>query len=486
MTAARLCHTVTGRSMADLITARDDVRAADIVELRLDGVSDLEVAGALQNRRLPVIVTCRPVWEGGRFDGSEETRQRILRQAVELGAEVVDIEWRAGFDDLVRTCRSQVLLSSHDFDGVPRDLLPRAAEMRAVGTAAIKIAVTTSTLTDTLVLRDIARDGNAVVIGMGDAGVVTRLLASRFGSVWTYAGDGVAPGQIPAARMVDEFRFRDVGPLTRLFGVISRTALHSASPAMHNAAFREAGIDAVYVPLCAADFDDFERFSDAMGIEGASVTIPFKRDALSRAADADALTRSVGAANTLRRRGNAWEATNTDVAGFLAPLEPAIVPSLDGVRAAVLGAGGSARAVIVGLRSRGALVSVHARREEHAREVAASLGASSGPFPPPPGSWDLLVNTTPLGGAALREESPLPGGPFDGRVVYDLTYGPGESRLVSEARHAGLQTLDGLAMLAAQAELQFEWWTGRRPSPGLMLEAAERRLGRGTVMNQRG
>ena len=74
----------------------------------------------------------------------------------------------------------------------------------------------------------------------------------------------------------------------------------------------------------------------------------------------------------------------------------------------------------------------------------------------------------------MRDESPLPGGPFTGRLVYDVTYGAGESRLVREARESGCQTLDGLAMLIAQAERQFEWWTGRPPVPGVMRAAIER------------
>jgi shikimate 5-dehydrogenase len=133
--------------------------------------------------------------------------------------------------------------------------------------------------------------------------------------------------------------------------------------------------------------------------------------------------------------------------------------------------------VVVALLSRGAQVTVHARRREQAAEVTGSLGAAIGPWPPARRSWDLLVNCTPLGGAGLRDQSPLPGGPFDGRLVYDLTYGTGESLLVREARAAGCVALDGLPMLVAQAERQFEWWTGRRPVTGVMRAAAHRRLG---------
>src|SRR4030088_2828965 len=112
-----LCVTVTAPTMAELRRQRDEVVDADLVELRLDSVSDPSVAGALAGRRRPVIVTCRPTWEGGRFAGSEEERRRILADALALGAEYVDIEWRARFDELLaQSGGRRVVLSSHDFD----------------------------------------------------------------------------------------------------------------------------------------------------------------------------------------------------------------------------------------------------------------------------------------------------------------------------------------------------------------------------------
>ena len=484
MTSSLLCETVTGRSMADLRAARD-AAVADMVEVRLDGVADLDVAGALHGRRKPVVVTCRPEWEGGRFSGAEEERHRILADALSRGAEFVDVEWaslqgthKPGFGDIVAIDPTRVVVSSHDFEGVPADVEARARAMRAHGAAVIKVAVMPHALRDTLPLLNIAREGGAVVVGMGDAGVPTRLLASRFGSRWSYAGNGVAPGQIPAERMLSQFRYRSVGPSTRIFGVVSSTALHSFSPIMHNAAFAAAGIDAVYVPLQTSEFGDFDEFASALGIEGVSVTIPFKGDALRAAARADDLTRTVGAANTLRRGRDGWDATNTDVAGFLAPLEQTFGRPLTGARASVIGGGGSARAVVVALLSRGARVSVHTRRREQAEAVTASLASGRDAVEigawPIPEEWDLLVNCTPLGSPTMRDESPLPGGPFGGRLVYDVTYGAGESRLLREAREAGCQTLDGLPMLVAQAERQYEWWMGQPPVPGVMRSAIDR------------
>src|ERR671912_2850955 len=107
----------------------------------------------------------------------------------------------------------------------------------------------TERLSDLHTLLRAAGGGSSVLIGMGSAGIATRVLATLYGSRWTYAGNGVAPGQVPAKRMLDEFRFRLVNPKTRVFGVVSSNAMHSFSPVMHNAAFAAADLDAVYVPL---------------------------------------------------------------------------------------------------------------------------------------------------------------------------------------------------------------------------------------------
>src|SRR5438552_401058 len=106
--------------MAELRQARDRVIGADMIELRLDTVRDPDVAGALQGRRTPVIVTCRAAWEGGQFDGAEAERHAILAEALSAGAEYVDIEWKARFDDLVSRNQGRgIVLSSHDFNGMP-------------------------------------------------------------------------------------------------------------------------------------------------------------------------------------------------------------------------------------------------------------------------------------------------------------------------------------------------------------------------------
>ncbi len=475
---AKLCATVTGRTTDELRARRDSVVGADLVELRLDHVRDPDVDGALAGRRQPVVVTCRPVWEGGRFQGSEEERRRLLERALDSGAEYVDIEWRAGFDDLLSARRGRnIVLSAHDFDGVPGDLADRHHAMSASGAEVVKMAVRAGSLCDMLPLLDLPEpdDGQSrVLVAMGPAGVASRLLPDRFGSCWTYAGDGVAPGQIGLPRMLEEFRVHQVTAGTEVYGLLGAPVGHSLSPAMHNAGFAAVERDAVYVPLEATDVEDFWTLAARLGVRGASVTAPFKEKVIAGLASRDPLVEQVGAANTLLAFDGGWRGLNTDVPGFLQPLEGRI--ALDGCRAVVLGAGGVARGVAVALAGCGARVSVCARNARQAAEVARIAGAQAAGLPPQPGSWDLLVNTTPVGTYPDVDASPLPGAPFDGRLVYDLVYNPRETRLLAEATAAGCETIGGLSMLVAQACRQFEWWTGSAAPVDVFQRAAERRL----------
>ena len=479
MAYSQLCVAVTGRTMSDIRRNRDAVTGADLVEMRLDTVDRPDVAGALEGRRCPVIVTCRAAWEGGHFGGSEDERRRILEQAFTLGAEFVDVEARAAFaDDFVGSrAGRRIVLSSHIFGACPADLEGRWHALCASAAEVVKLAVETRSLGETqrvMQLSGVAmaddRRGH-VLIAMGDAGLTTRVLSTRLGNRWTYAGDGVAPGQVSSARLLDEFRFRSLQPTTRVYGVVGNPVMHSLSPVMHNAGFGHFGLDAVYLPLLATDAADFVGFARGLGLSGASITAPFKVALMEAVDELDPLARRVGAINTLSVRDGHWHGANTDVHGFAAPLIARWQSNGQALRASILGAGGAARAVAVALADMGAAVTVCARRPEAAREVAALAGGDVGPLPPTAGSWDLLVNTTTWDGDAAGC-SPVPPDELTGRLVYDLLYVPPVTRLMADADAAGVVTIGGLEMLVAQAEKQFEIWTGQTPPAGLFHQAA--------------
>ena len=458
---------------------------ADLIELRLDSVDDPSAAGALAGRTRAVIVTCRPTWEGGQFRGSEDERRRLLVEAHTLGAEFIDVEWRARFDDvLAETGGRRVVLSTHDFRSTPSDLSEVARAMRATGAQVLKIATKASALSDCLRLMELGRDeskrGSIVVVGMGEAGLPSRMLAGRFGSAWTYAGNLNELGQLSASTLVDEYRFRTLNESTEIYGVVGSPVSHSASPAMHNAAFKAARLNAVYLPFHAADAADFMTFARAIGIKGASVTIPFKVALFDQVDEANPVARRIGAINAIRVVDGRWLGGNTDAAGFLRPLQDGGVP-IGAMRASILGAGGAARAVAIALASTGGDVTVHARTRERAEDVAMLVSGKVGPWPPQPGSWDLLVNCTPIGMHPRIDDTPMPADALTGQLVYDLVYNPPATRLVRDAIGAGLNAIGGLDMLVAQAQEQFQWWTEMRPPAGAMREAAEKRLAEFTV-----
>ena len=488
MANSRVCVAVTGRTMSEIRRNRDAAESAggaDLVEMRLDTVDRPDAAGALEGRRGPVIVTCRAEWEGGYFKGSEEERRRVLEAALAGGAEYVDIEARAGFaGEVIRERRGRgLVLSSHIFGSMPDDLESRWATLRASGAEIAKLAVEARSLSDTLRLMTLAEPARSregpqghVLIAMGDMGVASRILATRIGNAWTYAGDNVAPGQISLSRLLDEFRFRDLGPDADVYGVVGNPVMHSLSPVMHNAGFKCLGIDAVYLPLLAADADDVLTFARGLGLSGVSITAPFKVALMSATDELDPLARRVGAINTLAMRDGRWYGYNTDVHGFTEPLLRRLndLPAKAGrnhLRASILGAGGAARAVAVALADLGADVTVCARRPEAARELADLAGGAVGPFPPAAGSWDLLVNSTSSDGDAAAN-SPIPGAVLDGTLVYELLYVPAITRLMADAQAAGCTTIGGLEMLVAQAEQQFEIWTGQAPPGGLFQQVA--------------
>jgi 3-dehydroquinate dehydratase/shikimate dehydrogenase len=445
---------------------------ADLLELRLDSMTSPDPEAALAGRRKPAIVTCRPLREGGMFDGSEEERLRILQRAQALGAEFIDIEWDIEAAPFVEPRGGRgVIVSRHDFQGVPDDVPALLQRLRAAGGEVAKLSVMVERASDLRVLLENARpDGGSVLIGMGRAGLATRVLAGRFGSRWTYAGNGIAPGQVSATRLLHEFRFRRIRADAAVYVLLGRPVVNSLSPAMHNAGFAALGLNAVYVPVESRDMQDFREFASLAGVRGASVTIPFKSDALALLDEVAPTAAAAGAVNTIAVRDGRWIGMNTDADGFLEPLRKRM-PKLTGIRAVILGAGGAARGVGLALRREGARVAIAARRPEAAEAVAHAIGANVAAWPPAAGSWDLLVNATPVGSAAGPGEVPF-AGPFDGTLVYDLVYDPDPTGLMRAAETAGCPAIGGLEMLVAQAERQFEIWTGQRPPAGLFADAA--------------
>jgi shikimate dehydrogenase len=273
---------------------------------------------------------------------------------------------------------------------------------------------------------------------------------------------------------------------TKLLGVIGDPVTHSLSPVMHNAALAELGADYLYVafPVTAAGLEAAIAGFAAIGVQGFNITIPHKQAILPLLAEVTAEAQAVGAVNTVWRTAAGWAGTNTDVAGFIAPLKDKA--PWTGSTALVLGNGGAARAVVAGCAQLGfEAVQVVGRNPSKLSTFAASWAASPLGAPLTIHGWDalptllpaadLIVNTTPIGMHNAADQTPLATAELAlapaTAVVYDLIYTPRPTQLLDLAAQRGLTTLDGLEMLVQQGAAALEIWL-QRPVPVATMRQA--------------
>jgi shikimate dehydrogenase len=233
-----------------------------------------------------------------------------------------------------------------------------------------------------------------------------------------------------------------------------------------------AEIDAVYVPLEAEALAPFLESIPLLRVSGFSVTQPYKVDIVPHLQEVEELAAVCGSVNTVVvREDQALLGSSTDGVGVLTPLKKRIDPN--GKNVVVIGAGGAARAAAFALHHAGAFVTVLARDEEKATAVAHAVGCGGDALAMlADHAWDILINATPVGGVTMVHDTPVPPQLHRrGSVVLDMVYVPQETRLLREARAAGCQAIGGLEMLLAQAEGQFETWTGRKAPTDIMREA---------------
>jgi shikimate dehydrogenase len=272
--------------------------------------------------------------------------------------------------------------------------------------------------------------------------------------------------------MADLFRARQITASTKVYGILGTDVTWSLSPVIHNRAFAECGLDAVYVPLQAEALEPFLGALPALRLSGFSVTRPYKVDIVPRLDSVDWTATLAGSVNTVRVRDGRLEGSSTDGLGILVPLRKKI--AIKDREIVILGAGGAARAAALALLHEGARVTVLARNPKQAAAVAKDTGCAAGELERlADHAWDVLINATPLGSASMPAESPVPAALLrPGAVVFDMVYEPLETRLLREADKAGCETIDGLQMLLAQAAGQFEAWTGLDAPEEAMKSAA--------------
>jgi 3-dehydroquinate dehydratase type I len=357
----------------------------DVVEVRFDAFGQLPYDFGLFRE-----ATAKPILATNRGGGQVD-----IARALEAGIDLVDIEWHEGLT--LDAARERIVLSHHDWNGVP-ELAPLIDAMLAFGCAHTKIAVTPQTLRENELLLDAARAHERLsIFGMGERGLYSRVLAPFFGSALTFVAPDeahvAAPGQLTLERALAIYGDGELPHEPKIFAIAGNPAEHSLSPSIHNPLFRERGVAAAYTIASFETFDEIAEAFLARRITGLSVTAPFKEDAYRFAVDAGAEIRPnaerAEAVNTLVNTPRGIVAENTDFDGLME-----LMPS--GVkRAAVIGAGGTARAAIAMLKWKNATVELFNRTPRTILGCATKPLEEIARF-----DGDLIIDTLP-GGVAI-------------------------------------------------------------------------------------
>ncbi len=478
----------------DIATAVE--AGADMLELRLDTFQDEALLfSAFYSLPVPGIWTCRSQEEGGHCELLEVERLQFL-QRNSRHASLIDIEL-ASFNRFpeIEIDNHKLLLSAHDFKGRPARLYNLVEEMNHRRNAINKIVWMARSIRDNIEAFEIlqTRQKPTIALCMGEAGLISRVLAKKFGAFLTFASlrdeSATAPGQVTIHDMKRLYRWDAIGPKTKVFGVVACPVKHSMSPAIHNASFDQTGYDGVYLPmLVQPEYEAFKAFMESflafepLDLTGLSITIPHKENALrylkEKGAEIEALAERIGAVNTIviQRSDPVLRGLNTDYSAILDVITDKLKISrgdLADYRVAIIGAGGTGRTAVAALASYGATVVVYNRTRERAEALANEFNGHTGQVVA--ASMDKLcdscchifINTTSIGMHPNVDASP-----FGDRLpkftpetlVFDAVYNPMQTKLLKQAQEAGAQTVGGIEMFIRQAAAQFEAWTGL-PAP---------------------
>lgn len=468
----------------------------DLVELRIDCLRrDPDLKRILADRPTPLIFTVRRGADGGLWRGPEEKRQALMREAIALGVDYIDLEVDVA-DKVRRFGKTKRIVSYHNLKGLPSELEDIAHQCDEKDADVVKVAVTAHSVAEASRVLKLATDAPVpmVAIAMGDLGVFTRVLGAKYGAPFTYAGFNpertFAPGMLPASDLKRDYAYNEINAETEVFGVIGDPIGHSLSPAIHNTAFRQLGLNKVLVPFLIPAGTAVASLEELawLGVKGFSVTIPHKEAVLPMLARKDGAVDRIGSCNTMVRQDGEWVGYNTDYRAAMDSLEDALGGRSDNEdnsplyekHVLVLGAGGVARAIAFGLSRRGANVTITNRNEERASTLAEEVGCRTV-------NWgqrasticDVIVNCTPVGMHPNVDDTPVPPAAFarPGMVAFDTVYHPENTMFLKLARERECKTVSGVEMFVLQAAHQFKLYTGQDAPADLMRDVIRRKLG---------
>ncbi len=509
-----ICIPIIGNTQEEaLLQVEMSLSHAHVLELRMDMISgDLRtLMERCRSHPIPVkiLVTNRRRESSSSEEMSGEGRRvAVLKNAVHLGADYVDVELytpEALRKDLLDTAsahgnRTRVIISHHDFSKTPsfETLKNIFHDCMESGASIAKIVTLAKSPEDNFTVLSLipyarGRKNDIIAFCMGEQGSESRIMAPLLGSYISFAslheGLASAPGQLTVGEMNEVLNLAGHGvhregklsvpPNARLFGLFGNPVTQSLSPLMHDAALNKMKIAAKYLPFCIQDIDSAVRGMRGIGVCGVSVTVPFKVAVMKHLDEVDADARKIGAVNTIVNDNGRLKGFNTDWMGLVQCISEVI--DIKGKVFAVLGAGGTARAAVFGIEREGGTPIIVNRNVARGENLAKESGCSFYPLSELGRvRADCLINTTPVGMLPNIDESPINAAVFvNYRWVMDVIYNPLKTRLMRDAEKAGCITVPGLGMFVHQGAEQIRLWTGQEAPREFMKQVVMERLSYG-------
>jgi 3-dehydroquinate dehydratase/shikimate dehydrogenase len=480
-----ICITGLEKNLSDLFKRLNRCREFPLQEVRLDVLQDpVPPADALPVPPDRLLITCRKQTDGGFFQGSEEDRALRIESA---------LAWKPGWIDLeadVSEPMESYLLEKARIAGVkalrslhlmetcqPGDIVRALVELSRVYGEGIKLAAHVDEFIRLEEFFTAPRTRASVLIGMGPAGLISRVLNRRFNSTWTYVSE--TPWPDPDAGipdLADAERFgMPVPDETSLFVLLGGSSItRSPGPWVYNHLFRARRFNGVYLPCITGNLDHAFALLCRLGIRGASVTIPHKLAAAELANRLSKSARLTGSVNTLIAADeDVWRGENTDIPAVQALVDRLASGPLKS--AAILGTGGLARACAFALAEKSMQVTLLGRRSAidedpwfRARHLKELLDV---PF-------DVLVNATPLG-TRSDDRCPVPEGlSLERKIVLDAVLAPGPTPLLTKASSEGAHLAGGLEFWTEQGARQMKLLGGPKTTPAELASIAAEYLNR--------
>ncbi|MGA2526441.1 MAG: shikimate dehydrogenase [Smithellaceae bacterium] len=513
-----ICITITARTNKEAL--KDIERScliADFIELRMDLIKggvlpELISAARSGSASVKIIVTCRkreeaaPAGKAVVIKNTKNQKIALLKEAIKLGADFIDIELAEGnvaIRELKTFCTKQggftkIIISYHDVKKTPsltklKEVFNKCAKAKPAIVKIVTLAKAPEDNLRVLSLIPYARKHSQEIIAlcMGAPGRLSRAVAPIMGNYLSFAAldkkSQSAPGQFTVGDMKQILKLlkgeNAAPPLTisptdtlQNYILLGNPVQQSLSPLMHNAALKEMKMAGNYTAFCVRNLGGALRGMRDMNIRGASITIPYKTEAMEYLDDVDEHSLKIGAVNTIINENGRLKGCNTDWLGLILTLKEAM--TIKDKTFVIIGAGGTARAVAYGILKEGGFPIITNRTPEKGKILSGKFDC---PFYPLSEigkiNADCLINTTPVGMYPHKNKSPVESSVLTGyKYVMDVIYNPLKTKLLTDAEKQGCHIFSGLDMFVHQGAEQLQLWTGKEPPLMLMKKVVWERL----------